>query len=197
MKRPFKLYRFWVRTLSPSSPAYFTLPSRASKMCRERSGDPLATNHFAVIDDGIIPYSVRGWSASWVRPSISPARASRRLQKFFFTSAGVFPVDRSGGNSALGGLEAARRILDKGGCSASILRNAERTAGSTAGMRAWRVLPTDRCADHPHRHHRHEHRTADRHRLAEETSRVHPVQRAHPRAEKVPPAASPLRRSGG
>lgn len=115
MKRPFKLYRFWVRTLSPLVTRLFTPTITGVENVPESGPAILAANHLAVIDDGIIPYSVprmvhfMGKAEYFTGKGIKGA-----FKKFFFTSAGVFPVDRSGGNSALGGLEAARRILDKG-----------------------------------------------------------------------------------
>lgn len=75
----------------------------------------LAANHLAVIDDGIIPYSVPRMVHFMGKEEYFTGKGVKgAFKKFFFTSAGVFPVNRSGGNSALGGLEAALRILDKG-----------------------------------------------------------------------------------
>lgn len=115
MKRPFKLYHFWVRTLSPLAKKQFSPTIIAVGNVPEEGPAILAANHLSVIDDAIIPYSVprmvhfMGKAEYFTGKGIKGA-----FKKFFFTSAGVFPVDRSGGSSALGGLEAARTILDKG-----------------------------------------------------------------------------------
>ncbi len=115
VRRPFKLYHFWVRTLSPLVRHRFTPTVVGVDNVPQEGPAILAANHLAVIDDAIIPYSVprmvhfMGKAEYFTGKGIKGA-----FKKFFFTSAGVFPVDRSGGNSSLGALESARRILDKG-----------------------------------------------------------------------------------
>lgn len=115
MKRPFKLYRFWVRTLSPLARRRFTPTITGPENVPKEGPAILAANHLAVIDDAIIPYSVPRMVHFMGKAEYFTGKGVKgEFKKFFFTSAGVFPVDRSGGSSALGGLEAARRILDKG-----------------------------------------------------------------------------------
>lgn len=53
-----------------------------------------AANHLSVIDDGVIR-AIRGMVVG--KAIILPVRGSRAFKKWWFTSVGVFPVDRAGG----------------------------------------------------------------------------------------------------
>ena len=79
-----------------------------------------------------------------------------KFKKWWFTSVGVFPVDRSGGSKSLGALEHAREIIEEGHLfgihiegtrspDGRLIQGAHRCRASRLGNR----LP-----DHSCRHHR-------------------------------------------
>jgi 1-acyl-sn-glycerol-3-phosphate acyltransferase len=80
-----------------------------------KGGAIIASNHLAVIDDALIPLTsprmvhFMGKSEYFEGKGIKGA-----FKKWWFTSVGVFPVDRSGGSKSLGALAHARGILEDG-----------------------------------------------------------------------------------
>lgn len=115
MKRPFKLYWFYVHALGGLATYAFTPHVTGLENVPRTGAAIIAANHLAVIDDAVIPlvtprmvhYMAK--EEYFTSPGIKGA-----FKKFFFTSAGCFPVARSGGSKSLGALEHAREILAKG-----------------------------------------------------------------------------------
>lgn len=75
----------------------------------------LASNHLTVVDSFFLVLMVRrritfvAKSEYFTQPGFVG-----RMKKWFFTSAGQVPIDRSGGNAAAGALDTARGILSAG-----------------------------------------------------------------------------------
>lgn len=109
------LYWFYVRTLGPLAAKWFTPDVIGVENVPAHGPAIIASNHLAVIDDAVIPLETPRMVHFMGKQEYFTGKGLKgRFKKFFFTSAGVFPVDRSGGDEALGGLASARRILEKG-----------------------------------------------------------------------------------
>ena len=109
------LYWFYVRTLGPLATKWFTPDVIGVENVPAHGPAIIASNHLAVIDDAIIPLETPRMVHFMGKQEYFTGKGLKgRFKKFFFTSAGVFPVDRSGGSEALGGLDSALRILEKG-----------------------------------------------------------------------------------
>lgn len=76
----------------------------------------LASNHLAVIDDAVIPITVRHRDVHFMgkKEYFVGKGVKGRLTRFFFVNVGVFPVDRAGGEGAENGLVTAKEVLEKG-----------------------------------------------------------------------------------
>lgn len=75
----------------------------------------IASNHLAVIDSIVLPVVV--WRKIWFigkKEYFQTDTFKHRLQKWFFTSVSVYPVDRAGGKAAEEALNVGRRALDSG-----------------------------------------------------------------------------------
>ncbi|GAA4678781.1 lysophospholipid acyltransferase family protein [Gordonia humi] len=76
----------------------------------------IASNHLAVVDSFYLPLMVRrrifflAKSEYFTTPGLKG-----RFQKWFFSSSGQIPIDRSGASAAAGALTAGKRVLDGGG----------------------------------------------------------------------------------
>lgn len=109
------LYWFYVKTLGPLAWKWFTPTVTGLENIPKTGPAIIAANHLAVIDDALIPLvSPRMVHFMGKAEYFTGKGLKGRFKKFFFTSSGVFPVDRSGGSKALGGLESARKILEDG-----------------------------------------------------------------------------------
>lgn len=76
----------------------------------------LASNHQAVLDSFYLPLMVRRQIQFPAKNEYFTAPGlSGKLQKFFFTSVGQIPVDRSGGGAGDAMVKAAGEVLDSGG----------------------------------------------------------------------------------
>lgn len=109
------LYWFFVKLLGPLARHWFKPTPVGLENIPKTGAAIIASNHLAVIDDALLPlvsprmihfmgkaeyfngHGIKGWFKKW-----------------WFTSVGVFPVDRSGGSKSLGALETARHLLEKG-----------------------------------------------------------------------------------
>ncbi|GGI12686.1 1-acyl-sn-glycerol-3-phosphate acyltransferase [Galliscardovia ingluviei] len=81
----------------------------------EHGGAIIAANHLAVIDDALIPMSCpRMVHFMGKAEYFDGSTLKGKLKKWWFTSVGVFPVDRSGGSKSLGALAHARQIIEDG-----------------------------------------------------------------------------------
>ena len=69
----------------------------------------------AVIDDALIPITCPRMVHFMGKAEYFEGKGLKgKFKKWWFTSVGVFPVDRSGGNKSLGALEHAREIIEDG-----------------------------------------------------------------------------------
>ncbi|OZG67510.1 lysophospholipid acyltransferase family protein [Bifidobacterium eulemuris] len=78
-------------------------------------GAIIAANHLAVIDDALLPITSPRMIHFMGKAEYFEGKGLKgRFKKWWFTSVGVFPVDRSGGNKSLGALTHAREIIEEG-----------------------------------------------------------------------------------
>ncbi len=109
------LYWFFVKgfgsiarhRLGPSAEGLDNIP--------RKGGAIIAANHLAVIDDALIPITCPRMVHFMGKAEYFEGKGLKgKFKKWWFTSVGVFPVDRSGGNKSLGALEHAREIIEEG-----------------------------------------------------------------------------------
>lgn len=76
----------------------------------------LASNHLAVVDSFYLPLTVprRIFFLAKSEYFTEPGPKGR-FKKWFFSSSGQIPIDRSGASAAAGALSAGKRVLDAGG----------------------------------------------------------------------------------
>ncbi|GAA3963875.1 lysophospholipid acyltransferase family protein [Gordonia caeni] len=76
----------------------------------------LASNHLAVVDSFYLPLMVprRIFFLAKSEYFTEPGPKGR-FKKWFFSSSGQIPIDRSGASAAAGALSAGKRVLDAGG----------------------------------------------------------------------------------
>lgn len=75
----------------------------------------LASNHLAVVDSFYLPLMVPRRIYFLAKSEyFTGTGLSGRFQRWFFSSSGQIPIDRSGADAAAGALISARRMLDKG-----------------------------------------------------------------------------------
>lgn len=109
------LYWFFVRTLGPWARHRFNPTVQGAENIPRSGGGIIAANHLSVIDDAIIPITsprmvhYMGKSEYFTGKGIKGA-----FKKWWFTSVGVFPVDRSGGAAAAGAMSTAKNIIEEG-----------------------------------------------------------------------------------
>ena len=81
----------------------------------KKGGAIIAANHLAVIDDALLPLTCPRMIHFMGKAEYFEGKGLKgRFKKWWFTSVGVFPVDRSGGSKSLGALNHAREILENG-----------------------------------------------------------------------------------
>lgn len=81
----------------------------------KKGGAIIAANHLAVIDDALLPLTCPRMIHFMGKAEYFEGKGFKgRFKKWWFTSVGVFPVDRSGGSKSLGALNHAREIIEKG-----------------------------------------------------------------------------------
>lgn len=81
----------------------------------KQGGAIIAANHLAVIDDALLPITCPRMIHFMGKAEYFEGKGIKgRFKKWWFTSVGVFPVDRSGGSKSLGALEHAREIIEDG-----------------------------------------------------------------------------------
>ncbi|MFT8358489.1 lysophospholipid acyltransferase family protein [Bifidobacterium aquikefiri] len=109
------LYWFFVKLIGPFARRRLSPAVSGLEHIPAQGGAIIASNHLAVIDDGLLPLvsprmiHFMGKSEYFTGKGFKGA-----FKKWWFTSVGVFPVDRSGGSKSLGALETARHILEAG-----------------------------------------------------------------------------------
>lgn len=110
------LYHLGVGVAGIVAEKWFTPSVRGEANIPETGRAILASNHLAVIDDAVIPITVKHRDVHFMGKMeyFTGKGIKGKLTKFFFTNVGVFPVDRTGGASAESGLVTARKVLEMG-----------------------------------------------------------------------------------
>ncbi len=76
----------------------------------------LASNHLAVVDSFYLPLMVRRRIYFLAKSEyFTEGGIKGKFKKWFFSSSGQIPIDRSGASAAAGALSAGKRVLDAGG----------------------------------------------------------------------------------
>lgn len=108
-------YWFFVKLLGPIARFWFSPEVEGIENIPAQGPAIIASNHLAVIDDGLLPIvSPRMIHFMAKDEYFTGTGIKGRFKKWWFTSVGVFPVDRSGGSKSLGALETARKVLEDG-----------------------------------------------------------------------------------
>lgn len=109
------LYWFFVRTLGPIARRRFNPTVEGLENIPRKGGAIIAANHLAVIDDALLPITCPRMIHFMGKAEYFEGKGIKgRFKKWWFTSVGVFPVDRSGGSKSLGALNHAKEILEDG-----------------------------------------------------------------------------------
>ena len=109
------LYWFFVRTLGPIARRRFNPTVEGLENIPRQGGAIIAANHLAVIDDALLPMTCPRMIHFMGKAEYFEGKGVKgKFKKWWFTSVGVFPVDRSGGSKSLGALNHAREILEDG-----------------------------------------------------------------------------------
>ncbi|MEJ9079738.1 lysophospholipid acyltransferase family protein [Gordonia malaquae] len=76
----------------------------------------IASNHLAVVDSFYLPLMVRRRIFFLAKSEyFTEGGFKGKFKKWFFSSSGQIPIDRSGASAAAGALSAGKRVLDAGG----------------------------------------------------------------------------------
>ena len=109
------LYWFFVRTLGSIARRRFNPTVEGLENIPRKGGAIIAANHLAVIDDALLPMTCPRMIHFMGKAEYFEGKGIKgRFKKWWFTSVGVFPVDRSGGSKSLGALNHAKEILEDG-----------------------------------------------------------------------------------
>ena len=109
------LYWFFMRTLGPVARHRFKPVAEGLQNIQRTGGGIIAANHLAVIDDALLPLTCPRMIHFMGKAEYFEGKGIKgKFKKWWFTSVGVFPVDRSGGSKSLGALEHAREIIEEG-----------------------------------------------------------------------------------
>lgn len=109
------LYWFFVKVLGPIARHRLGPTASGLNNVPRTGGAIIAANHLAVIDDALIPITCPRMVHFMGKAEYFEGKGLKGMfKKWWFTSVGVFPVDRSGGNKSLGALEHAREIIEDG-----------------------------------------------------------------------------------
>ena len=109
------LYWFFVKVLGPIARHRLGPTASGLNNVPRPGGAIIAANHLAVIDDALIPITCPRMVHFMGKAEYFEGKGLKgKFKKWWFTSVGVFPVDRSGGNKSLGALEHAREIIEDG-----------------------------------------------------------------------------------
>lgn len=109
------LYWFFVKALGPLARWRMDPKGEGVENIPTSGGGIIASNHLAVIDDALIPLTSPRMVHFMGKAEYFEGKGIKgRFKKWWFTSVGVFPVDREGGSKAEGALTHARTILEQG-----------------------------------------------------------------------------------
>ncbi|MCO6558385.1 MAG: 1-acyl-sn-glycerol-3-phosphate acyltransferase [Bifidobacterium sp.] len=109
------LYWFFVKGLGPLARWRMHPTGVGVENIPKTGGGIIASNHLAVIDDALIPLTSPRMIHFMGKAEYFEGKGIKgKFIKWWFTSVGVFPVDRSGGSKSLGALAHAREIIEDG-----------------------------------------------------------------------------------
>ena len=109
------LYWFFVKGLGPIAHHRLSPAVSGLNNVPREGGAIIAANHLAVIDDALIPITCPRMVHFMGKAEYFEGKGLKgKFKKWWFTSVGVFPVDRSGGSKSLGALKHAREIIEDG-----------------------------------------------------------------------------------
>ena len=109
------LYWFFVKVFGPIARHRLGPSVSGLNNIPREGGAIIAANHLAVIDDALIPITCPRMVHFMGKAEYFEGKGIKgKFKKWWFSSVGVFPVDRSGGNKSLGALEHAREIIEDG-----------------------------------------------------------------------------------
>ena len=109
------LYWFFVKGLGPIAIHRMGPTAKGLENIPREGGAIIAANHLAVIDDALLPLTCPRMIHFMGKAEYFEGKGIKgKFKKWWFTSVGVFPVDRSGGSKSLGALNHAREILEDG-----------------------------------------------------------------------------------
>lgn len=109
------LYWFFVKGLGPIARHRLGPTAKGLNNVPRTGGGIIAANHLAVIDDALIPITCPRMVHFMGKAEYFEGKGIKgKFKKWWFTSVGVFPVDRSGGSKSLGALAHAREIIEEG-----------------------------------------------------------------------------------
>ncbi|OTA27640.1 1-acyl-sn-glycerol-3-phosphate acyltransferase [Alloscardovia macacae] len=109
------LYWFFVKGLGGLARHRFHPVVIGTDNIPKQGGAIIAANHLAVIDDAVIPITCPRMVHFMGKSDYFTGKGFKGwFKKWWFTSVGVFPVDRAGGDKAAGAMATAREILESG-----------------------------------------------------------------------------------
>ncbi|KFI68628.1 lysophospholipid acyltransferase family protein [Bifidobacterium magnum] len=109
------LYWFFVKVFGPVAAHRMHPTAEGLNNIPRNGGGIIAANHLAVIDDALLPLTCPRMIHFMGKAEYFEGKGVKgKIKKWFFESAGVFPVDRSGGSKSMGALEHAREIIEDG-----------------------------------------------------------------------------------
>ena len=109
------MYWFFVKTLGRLAQMRFHVDAVGVDNIPRTGGAIIAANHLSVIDDGVIPITCPRMVHFMGKAEYFTGKGFKGwFKKWWFTSVGVFPVDRSGGSKSAGAMDTARKILEDG-----------------------------------------------------------------------------------
>lgn len=109
------LYWFFVKGLGPIAIHRLGPTTKGLENIPREGGAIIAANHLAVIDDALLPLTSPRMIHFMGKAEYFEGKGIKgKFKKWWFTSVGVFPVDRSGGSKSLGALNHAREIIEDG-----------------------------------------------------------------------------------
>ena len=107
------LYWFFVKGLGPIAIHRLGPTAKGLENIPREGGAIIAANHLAVIDDALLPLTSPRMIHFMGKAEYFEGKGIKgKFKKWWFTSVGVFPVDRSGGSKSLGALNHAREIIE-------------------------------------------------------------------------------------
>ena len=109
------LYWFFVKGLGPIAIHRLGPTAQGLENIPHEGGAIITANHLAVIDDALLPLTCPRMIHFMGKAEYFEGKGIKgKFKKWWFTSVGVFPVDRSGGSKSLGALNHAREIIEDG-----------------------------------------------------------------------------------